>query len=102
MKFFSRSKPETAGESPAAAMVDMAQQSSPVATMEEAPPPAVPKHELPPPLPPLDLSLPPNYTLNQILTRLVEMNGSDLHLEAGCTPVVRLKGDMRFTTLPVY
>ncbi|NDD29265.1 MAG: type IV pilus twitching motility protein PilT [Proteobacteria bacterium] len=52
-------------------------------------------------LPPLELGLDPStYTLDQLLFRLTEMGASDLHLEAGNPPVMRFKGDIRFSDLP--
>lgn len=59
-------------------------------------------HEEPEPtLPPLALGLDPrSYSLEHLLRKLVEMGCSDLHLEAGCPPVMRYKGDVRFADLP--
>jgi twitching motility protein PilT len=80
--------------------------SSPAETAVAEPPPPppepMPKHEPEPMLPPLDLGLDPNgYTLEHLLRKLVEMGASDLHLEAGNPPVMRVKGDVRFANLPV-
>lgn len=50
---------------------------------------------------PLAIDLSPGYSLNGLLQRMVEMEASDLHLETGSAPVLRLKGDIRFLDLPV-
>jgi twitching motility protein PilT len=42
---------------------------------------------------PLDL---PQLTLDTLLTKLVEVDGSDLHLESNAPPVFRIKGDVTF------
>ncbi|HEY4001681.1 MAG TPA: type IV pilus twitching motility protein PilT [Candidatus Xenobia bacterium] len=48
----------------------------------------------------LALGLKPGYGLNDLLQRLVSLGASDLHLESGNPPILRLKGDMRYTDLP--
>lgn len=48
----------------------------------------------------LDIGLQSNYTLRDLLQRMVALGASDLHMEAGNPPILRLKGDMRFTNLP--
>jgi len=37
---------------------------------------------------------PPPLHVDDILRRVVELGGSDLHLAAGCHPVIRLRGDL--------
>ncbi|HOX29436.1 MAG TPA: ATPase, T2SS/T4P/T4SS family, partial [bacterium] len=34
-------------------------------------------------------------TINDMLKKMVELNGSDLHLKVGNTPIVRVDGDLR-------
>ncbi|MEQ8222860.1 MAG: type IV pilus twitching motility protein PilT [Candidatus Eremiobacterota bacterium] len=45
---------------------------------------------------PIELNL-PSLKLSNLLKALVELGGSDLHLEAGSPPVYRIKGDICFT-----
>jgi len=40
------------------------------------------------------------FGLNDLLLKLVELGGSDLHLESGAPPVYRIKGDMNFVNMP--
>ncbi len=42
----------------------------------------------------------PTISLNSLLTKLVDLGGSDLHLESGNPPVFRIKGDIHFSLLP--
>ena len=45
---------------------------------------------------------PPQLHVDDILRRVVELGGSDLHLAAGCHPVIRLRGEMSpLTEYPV-
>jgi twitching motility protein PilT len=61
---------------------------------------APPKMHVEEQLPVLQLGLPPNYTLTDLLHKFVSLGASDLHLESNSAPVLRLKGDMRFSDLP--
>jgi twitching motility protein PilT len=38
------------------------------------------------------------FGIDELLTRLVQLGGSDLHLESGASPVFRIKGDMCFAS----
>lgn len=101
MNFLSRfGKQSTAAAEPAApSAMDATALAEPVL---EAPPVAAHIEDPDPILPPLELGLNPNdYTLEHLLRKLVELGSSDLHLEAGCPPVMRVKGDIRFADLPV-
>lgn len=72
----------------------------------EAPPP---KHvtleeeetgeEIPAEPPTVELEL-ADFGLDDLLVKLVEMKGSDLHLESGAPPVFRIRGDMCYSNLP--
>ncbi|HEX2298447.1 MAG TPA: hypothetical protein VHH34_08010, partial [Pseudonocardiaceae bacterium] len=45
---------------------------------------------------------PPPLHVDDILRRVVELGGSDLHLTAGCHPVIRLRGELApLTEYPV-
>jgi twitching motility protein PilT len=45
---------------------------------------------------------PPQLHVDDILRRVVELGGSDLHLTAGCPPVIRLRGELSpLTEYPV-
>src|ERR671939_486056 len=45
---------------------------------------------------------PPALHVDDILRRVVELGGSDLHLAAGCHPVIRLRGELApLTEYPV-
>jgi twitching motility protein PilT len=49
-----------------------------------------------------DLPAPPPLHVDDILRRVVELGGSDLHLTAGCHPVIRLRGELApLTEYPV-
>ncbi len=39
----------------------------------------------------------PEFTIQALLTKMVELGASDLHLESGTPPIYRIKGDMVFT-----
>ncbi len=67
----------------------------PVVTMAAAPAASAARPE------PLGLDLEAGYSLNSLLERMVQMGASDLHLETGSPPVLRLKGDIRFLDLPI-
>jgi twitching motility protein PilT len=41
-----------------------------------------------------DPAPPPSLHVDDILRRVVELGGSDLHLAAGCHPVIRLRGEL--------
>jgi twitching motility protein PilT len=45
--------------------------------------------------PPAVLHVAPDRPLDRMLARLVELGGSDLHLSAGCAPLMRLHGEMQ-------
>lgn len=56
-------------------------------------------YEEPPPPPPVadedEVYIPPeNYSLNDLLTMLVESGGSDLHLSVNSPPIIRVHGDL--------
>jgi twitching motility protein PilT len=46
----------------------------------------------------IDLEI-PEFTLNNLLARMVELGASDLHLESGTPPIYRIKGDIVFTNI---
>ncbi len=45
--------------------------------------------------PPATFAVAPDRPLDRMLARLVELGGSDLHLSAGCAPLMRLHGEMQ-------
>ncbi|MHC9544200.1 MAG: type IV pilus twitching motility protein PilT [Vulcanimicrobiota bacterium] len=46
----------------------------------------------------IDVSF-PEYSIQALLTKMVELGASDLHFESGTPPIFRIKGDMVFTNL---
>jgi twitching motility protein PilT len=46
----------------------------------------------------MDVSI-PEFTLNMLLARMIELGASDLHLESGSPPIYRIKGDIVFTNI---
>lgn len=46
----------------------------------------------------IDVSF-PEYSIQALLTKMVEVGASDLHFETGTPPIFRIKGDMVFTNL---
>ena len=42
-----------------------------------------------------------NFTINELLTKMVQLKASDCHFETGSQPIYRINGDMVFTNLPV-
>lgn len=62
---------------------------------QEAPPPA----SAPPPPPPkeeVDIQLTEPYVLDDLLKKLVAIDGSDLHLAVGSPPCMRVHGDLSY------
>jgi len=47
-------------------------------------------------------TLPPNYTLQDMLELMVDSEGSDLHLSVGNPPALRVHGKMIFTEAPIF
>jgi len=46
----------------------------------------------------IDVTL-PEYSIQALLTKMVELGASDLHFESGTPPIYRIKGDMIFTNI---
>lgn len=54
-----------------------------------------------PTIPPVHIELPDDYDLEGMLRRLVQENGSDLHLAVGMPPIFRIHGDLHVSQAPV-
>ena len=47
------------------------------------------------------ITLPADYQLNDMLERMFDLEGSDLHLSVGAPPVMRVHGDLIYTEAPI-
>lgn len=47
----------------------------------------------------IDIEL-PEFTINALLAKMIEIGASDLHFETGVPPVYRIRGDIVFSSMP--
>lgn len=84
-------------EAGAAAPLTPAQMAARAPVEAVAAVPVVPPPTTAPPKPKVELTIAEPYSIDDLLRRLVQLEGSDLHLAVGSPPVMRIHGELIFS-----